>query len=122
MKILKNSEYQELLDYKNKYDDLTGRNWYILSGGRSIHARLMQLSKETLINMLLEMRQDLKKAYTYKKLKKSNICILEPSEDHDYEKMVNNTIDYVKDCLEHLCTVDEIEILNKLGYNKDTEE
>lgn len=44
------------------------------------------------------------------------------SEDHDYEKMVNNTIDYVKDCLEHLCTVDEIEILNKLGYNKDTEE
>ena len=63
MKILKNSEYQELLDYKNKYDDLTGRNWYILSGGRSIHARLMQLSKETLINMLLEMRQDLKKAY-----------------------------------------------------------
>lgn len=36
--------------------------------------------------------------------------------------MVNNTIDYVKDCLEHLCTVDEIEILNKLGYNKDTEE
>lgn len=120
MKILKNSEYQELLDYKNKYDDLTGRNWYILSGGRSIHARLMQLSKETLINMLLEMRQDLKKAY--KKLKKSNICILEPSEDHDYEKMVNNTIDYVKDCLEHLCTADEIEILNKLGYNKDTEE
>lgn len=120
MKILKNSEYQELLDYKNKYDDLTGRNWYILSGGRSIHVRLMQLSKETLINMLLEMRQDLKKAY--KKLKKSNICILEPSEDHDYEKMVNNTIDYVKDCLEHLCTVDEIEILNKLGYNKDTEE
>lgn len=40
----------------------------------------------------------------------------------DYESRINNTIDYVKDCLEHLCTVDEIEILNKLGYNKDTEE
>ncbi len=41
---------------------------------------------------------------------------------NDYESRINNTIDYVKDCLEHLCTVDEIEILNKLGYNKDTEE
>lgn len=120
MKILKNSEYEELLDYKKKYEDLTGQRWYIVSGGRSTYSRLMQLSKESLINLLLEMRQDLKK--TYKKLNKSNKCVLEPSEDHDYEKMVKNTIDYVKDCLEHLCTVDEIEILNKLGYNKDTEE
>ncbi len=40
----------------------------------------------------------------------------------DYESRINNTIDYVKDCLEHLCTVDEIEILNKLGYNSNTEE
>lgn len=39
-----------------------------------------------------------------------------------YAKRINNTIDYVKDCLEHLCTVDEIEILNKLGYNSDIEE
>lgn len=38
-----------------------------------------------------------------------------------YESRINNTIDYVKECLEHLCTVDEIEILSKLGYNKDTE-
>lgn len=37
---------------------------------------------------------------------------------NDYESKINNTVDYVKDCLEHLCTVDEIEILNKLGYNK----
>ena len=41
---------------------------------------------------------------------------------NDYESRINNTIDYVKYCLEHSCTVDEIEILNKLGYNKDTEE
>ena len=120
MKLLKNSEYQELLEYKKKYEDLTGQRWYIVSGGRSTYSRLMQLSKESLINLLLEMRQDLKKIS--KKIKKSNKCILEPSEDKDYEKMVNDTINYVKDCLEHSCTVDEIEILNKLGYNKDTEE
>ncbi len=41
---------------------------------------------------------------------------------NEYESKINNTIDYVKDCLEHLCTVDEIEILNKLGYNSNTEE
>lgn len=120
MKILKNSEYEELLDYKKKYEDLTGKRWYVVSGGRSTYSRLMQLSKESLINLLLEMRQDFKNIS--KKLKRSNKCILEPSEDQDYEKMVNDTINYVKDCLEHLCTVDEIEILNKLGYNKDTEE
>lgn len=39
-----------------------------------------------------------------------------------YESKINNTIDYVKDCLEHLCTVDEIEILNKLGYNSNDSE
>lgn len=120
MKLLKNSEYEELLEYKKKYEDLTGKRWYIVYGGRSTYSRLMQLSKESLINLLLEMRQDLKKIS--KKLKKSNKCILEPSEDQNYEKMVNDTINYVKDCLEHLCTVDEIEILNKLGYNKDIEE
>lgn len=120
MKILKNSEYQELLEYKNKYNDITGKNWYIISGGRTYYSKLMQLSKESIINILLEMRQELK--MTYKKLKKSSKCFLEPVEDKNYEKMVNDTIDYVKDCLEHLCTVDEIEILKKLGYNIDTEE
>lgn len=36
----------------------------------------------------------------------------------DYETRINDAIDYVKDCF----TVDEIEILRKLGYNIDTEE
>lgn len=40
----------------------------------------------------------------------------------EYESKINNTIEYVKDCLEHLCTVDEIEILNKLGYNSNDSE
>lgn len=120
MKILKNKDYQELLDYKTKYEDITGKRWYIVSGGRSMYKRLMELSKESLINMLLEMRNDLKKLS--KKVKTKYNCILEPSENNDYEKMVNDTIEYVKDCLEHLCTVDEIEILNKLGYNSNDSE
>lgn len=43
-------------------------------------------------------------------------------ENEDLKKQCENTINYVKNCLEHLCTVDEIEILEKLGYNIDTEE
>lgn len=35
----------------------------------------------------------------------------------DDKTKINNAINYVKNCLEHLCPVDEVEILHKLGYN-----
>lgn len=38
-------------------------------------------------------------------------------ENNKNKSIINNTIDYTKSCLEHLCSIDELEILNKLEYN-----
>ncbi len=51
------------------------------------------------------------------KTMKLKIKTMEHLENCEYETIVKNTIDYVKDCLEHLCPIDEIELLNKLGLD-----
>ena len=79
------------------------------------------------LKLLNEMKENCIKQANYadsKAMEKYNL--LRSLEDkilklEDADLKVKITIDYVKDCLEHLCTVDEIEILRKLGYNIDTE-
>ncbi len=77
-KIMSKKEYLKLLDYKKKYEEITGQRWYIISGGRSQYSRLMQLSKESLINLCLEMRRDIKNVN--KKLNKKYKCRIEVAE------------------------------------------
>lgn len=79
LKIIKKSEYQELLDYKEKYERITGQRWFIISGGRTMQSRLMQLSKESLINLIMELRQDIKNIN--KRLKRNFRCRVEKVDD-----------------------------------------
>ena len=39
--------------------------------------------------------------------------------ENEYKSKITDSIDYIKDCLNHLCTVDEIELLKKLGFGFD---
>lgn len=75
IKIISKKEYEELLEYRKKYEDITGKRWYVVSGGRTIYSRLMQLSKESLINLVMEMRDDIRKIN--KKLKRNYKCRVE---------------------------------------------
>lgn len=81
IKLLSKKNYNELLDYKKKYEDITGKRWYILTGGRSQYSRLMQLSKESLINLVMEMREDIRRIN--KKLNKNYKCRIENEENND---------------------------------------
>jgi len=79
LKIISKKEYQILLEYKNKYDFITGQKFTIVVGGRTLHNRLMNLSKEELVRLILEMREDIRKIN--KKLKKQYKCRVEKVED-----------------------------------------
>ncbi len=79
IKIISKKQYKELVDYKIKYQEITGQRWFIVTGGRSLQSRLMQLSKESLINLIMEMRKDIRSIN--KKLKKQFKCRVEKVED-----------------------------------------
>ena len=79
LKIIKKSEYQRLLDIEESYQKLTGQRWFIISGGRSMTARLMNLSKEFLIRLIMELRQDNRELC--KKLRKKEKCRIEKVEE-----------------------------------------
>lgn len=81
IKIISKKEYLELLDYKKKYKDITGQTWYICTGGRSKQAQLMQLPKEVLINLIMEMREDIRKIN--KNLNKNYKCRIEKNGKYD---------------------------------------
>lgn len=89
IKLISKTEYKELLDYKKRYEEITGQRWYILTGGRSYFSRLMQLSKESLINLVLEMRKDIKNIN--KKLNKNYKCRIETEKyNNEFIKHSNN--------------------------------
>lgn len=79
LKIISKKEYEKLKEYKKKYEDITGQRWYIITGGRSLYSRFMQLSKESLIFLVMEMREDIRKIN--KKLKKQYKCRVEKVEE-----------------------------------------
>lgn len=79
LKIISKKEYQDLLEYKDKYDEITGQKFTICVGGRTIHSRLMNLSKEELVRLILEMREDIRRIN--KKLKKQYKCRVEKVEE-----------------------------------------
>lgn len=56
MKILSKREYNRLKDIETKYDYFTGQKFTIYVGGRTLKARLMQLSKEELIRIILDIK------------------------------------------------------------------
>ena len=79
LKIISKKEYQKLLEYEDKYREITGEKFTICVGGRTIHRKLMNLSKEELVRLILEMREDIR--YINKKLKKQYKCRVEKAED-----------------------------------------
>lgn len=56
MKILSKKEYNRLKDIESKYNHFTGKEFTIFVGGRTLRSRLMQLSKEELIRIILELK------------------------------------------------------------------
>lgn len=56
MKILSKKEYNRLKDIESKYNHFTGKEFTIYVGGRTLKARLMQLSKEELIHIILGLK------------------------------------------------------------------
>lgn len=56
MKILSKKEYNRLKDIESKYNHFTGQEFTIYVGGRTLKARLMQLSKEELIRIILDIK------------------------------------------------------------------
>lgn len=79
MKVLSNKEYEELKDYKQKYKEITGESFVIYVGGRTLYSRLIQLSKEQLVHLILEMREDIRRIN--KKMKKQYKCRVEKESD-----------------------------------------
>lgn len=79
-------KYEELLEIKSKYNHFTGQEFTIYVGGRTLNARLMQLSKEELIRIILDIKssygtllKEYKKVATPEHLKKGG------SVDYDTE-------------------------------------
>lgn len=81
IKIIKKKEYNQLLEYKRRYEEITGQRWFIVSGGRTLHSKLMQLSKESLINLIMEMREDIR--CINKKMKTKNRCRVMKEVEYD---------------------------------------
>lgn len=81
IKIIKKKEYNQLLEYKRRYEEITGQRWFIVSGGRTLHSKLMQLSKESLINLIMEMREDIR--CINKKMKNKNRCRVMKEVEYD---------------------------------------
>ena len=70
MKILTNKKYNELIEYKDKYQRLSGELFTIYTGCRSRRATLLSMSKEEIVKHYF----DLNKAYIelYKKYLEGN--------------------------------------------------
>lgn len=79
LKIISKKEYDELVDYKNKYLEITGQQMFIITGGRSMYSKLIHLSKEQLIHLVMEMRDDIRTIN--KKLRKQYKCRVEKVDD-----------------------------------------
>jgi hypothetical protein len=58
MKLLSKKEYNRLKDIESKYNHFTGQEFTIYVGGRTLKARLMQLSKEELIHIILDFKSN----------------------------------------------------------------
>ena len=55
MKIISNKRYNELLDYEQKYRELTGQYITLWSGCRSRYSALLHMDKEELVYRLLDL-------------------------------------------------------------------
>lgn len=56
MQIISNKEYKKLKDIENKYNELIGQQVTVFVGGRTLRARLINLSKEELIRIILDLK------------------------------------------------------------------
>lgn len=80
MKILSKKEYTRLKDIESKYNHFTGQEFTIYISGRTLKSRLMQLSKEELIRIIMDIKssygmllKQYKKVTTPEHLKKGGI-------------------------------------------------
>lgn len=55
MKIISNKRYKELLDYEQKYRELTGQCITLWTGCRSRYSGLLNMSKQELVYRLLDL-------------------------------------------------------------------
>lgn len=60
MKIISTKRYNELVDKEHKYNRFTGQEFTIYISGRTLYSRLMGLTKEELVKMLLDMNAQYK--------------------------------------------------------------
>lgn len=56
MQIISNKEYKKLKDIEIKYNELIGQQVTVFASGRTLRARLMNLSKEELIRIILDLK------------------------------------------------------------------
>lgn len=55
MKIISSKEYNKLKETKRKYDLIVGNSMTLIIGGRTKMARLMNLEKEELVRIIIDL-------------------------------------------------------------------
>ena len=58
MKILSNKRYKELVDNEHLYNLLTGKEFTIYIGGRSLRQKLLQMEKEELVYIIYKLNSE----------------------------------------------------------------
>lgn len=55
MKILTNKKYNELIEYKDKYQKLVGEQFTLYTGCRSRRSGLLRMDKEELVRIIFDL-------------------------------------------------------------------